>query len=138
MLLSHTISKYAKYNNATAVLSAFCKRTVIVLKANKRFWYNYRFRLSIISHSPNLKFLDDRHVTAEERRAVHHMTSGVVVHSTMEQHGRHLPVVSYPTMETKLMPKSDADFNSGHSSKVRYHYLGKHSEGNRFITNQDL
>ena len=33
--------------------------------------YRYRrFRLSLISHAPNLKILDDRYVTAEERASV--------------------------------------------------------------------
>ena len=84
--------------------------------------YRYRrFRLSLISHAPNLKFLDDRYVTTEERAATVSGGQDQVSAST-----------SYPFIPSGMRK------NSSCHTKIKNHYLGKHSEGNRFITNQDL
>jgi len=99
-----------------------------------------RHRLFVLYRLKNLKFLDSRQVTAKERQEA-------------EKRGKFCKVVTANT--TQLYPQTSAaddefdepevtttEENNNQSTSyfgyTRHVYTGKHSEGNRFIKNQDL
>lgn len=102
------------------------------------FIYSFMFRLFVLYRLKNLKFLDSRQVTAKERQEA-------------ERRGKFCKVVvansnqlyqPYQTNDEFDEPSTD-DSSSKHQSAsyfgyTRHVYTGRHSEGNRFIKNQDL
>jgi hypothetical protein len=94
-------------------------------------------RLYVLYRLKNLKFLDSRQVTAKERQEA-------------ERRGKFCKVVTANTSQL-YQQQSGADdeyepeiattpdqASTSYFGYTRHVYTGKHSEGNRFIKNQDL
>ncbi|XP_050295913.1 leucine-rich melanocyte differentiation-associated protein-like isoform X2 [Anthonomus grandis grandis] len=102
-----------------------------------------RYRYFVLHHLPNLKFLDSTRVTSHERTEARSRgkymnvvtpSGNVEVNVNVNQFN-----VSGSLKYTPL-PKalrSPEDYKGAYG-KCRYRYSGKHSEGNRFILNNDL
>jgi hypothetical protein len=97
-----------------------------------------RHRLFVLYRLKNLKFLDSRQVTAKERQEAERRGKfcKVVVANSNQ------PYQPYQTNDEFDEPSTD-DSGSKHQSAsyfgyTRHVYTGRHSEGNRFIKNQDL
>eukprot|EP00294_Goniomonas_avonlea_P009891 CAMPEP_0114559506 /NCGR_PEP_ID=MMETSP0114-20121206/10955_1 /TAXON_ID=31324 /ORGANISM="Goniomonas sp, Strain m" /LENGTH=219 /DNA_ID=CAMNT_0001744975 /DNA_START=28 /DNA_END=687 /DNA_ORIENTATION=+ len=89
------------------------------------------YRLSVLYHLPQLKFLDATKVTTEELMEARRAGRAKAAPSAAPK--------AIPSAE----PPAEVDANGEEISKSylsfqRYHYLGKESEGNRFIGNSDL
>ena len=100
-----------------------------------------RYRFFVLYMLPRLRFLDSRSVRAEERaeaarvgqfmRVVRPRDDEIVHHDISDPEP---PDASY-----SALPSSDEDGVSRATFGVqRYVYYGRHSEGNRFIRNNDL
>lgn len=76
------------------------------------------FRCKLVRNIPTLKFLDWKQVTAQERKS-----------TTLKRFEEYSPLPA-SNLETKE--------HIGTAGKVRYTYVGKQSEGNRFIRNKHL
>lgn len=99
-----------------------------------------RYRFFVLHNLPNLKYLDSKEVTVEER-------------CEAQKRGKFFKVVR-PDHISRLNPGSgngevesysplpvftdDGGNHEGAYGKCRYRYSGKNSEGNRFIHNKDL
>ena len=107
-----------------------------------QYLYKYilytRYRLSVVHKIPHLAFLDATPITHEERKESYHSGHVALTHSivTKIHHDVFRPI-----------SRSEDDVDDGHSDvkktktffgKLRYGYSGKYSEGNRFITDNDL
>ncbi|EFC43643.1 predicted protein [Naegleria gruberi] len=100
------------------------------------------YRLYVLYRMPNLKFLDSRQVTDEERKEAARRGKFCKVvtpdYSQLQQQSDDTaddsPKVDY------LAAKDYYDKEKTHSyfGYTRHVYTGKHSEGNRFIKNNDL
>ncbi|KAL0241263.1 hypothetical protein GEMRC1_006498 [Eukaryota sp. GEM-RC1] len=90
-----------------------------------------RYRLYVLSRLPHLRFLDSSPISEAERREV--VRVGSVVKLTKSSK----PV---ETSARSLDPDLDAHQSSSKCSfgVARYQYTGRHSEGNRYITNSCL
>ncbi|XP_046668078.1 leucine-rich melanocyte differentiation-associated protein-like isoform X1 [Homalodisca vitripennis] len=98
-----------------------------------------RYRYYVLHHLPRLQFLDSRPVSQEEREEA-------------RRRGRFMKVIRPAITNTER--QCDDDCSSSYSplppanrdgrehqgmyGKCRFRYVGKHSEGNRFIQNNDL
>ncbi|ELU12247.1 hypothetical protein CAPTEDRAFT_174488 [Capitella teleta] len=99
-----------------------------------------RYRLYVLHRLPNLKFLDASPITLSERREAKQKGEFLKVLRPTEITGdqgsesRHedSPYTPLPAGATR-QPK-----NKAHFGKSKYVYYGRHSEGNRFIRNNDL
>uniref|UniRef100_A0A8C1CBL7 Leucine rich melanocyte differentiation associated n=1 Tax=Cyprinus carpio carpio TaxID=630221 RepID=A0A8C1CBL7_CYPCA len=83
-----------------------------------------RYRYFVLHKLTKLKFLDTRRVTQWER-------------SEAEARGAFMKVVKLKNDQDTARSK-DARNHKGVFTKCRYIYYGKHSEGNRFIRNDQL
>ncbi|XP_077290467.1 leucine-rich melanocyte differentiation-associated protein-like isoform X2 [Arctopsyche grandis] len=99
-----------------------------------------RYRYYVLHHLPNLKFLDFRRVTSEERKEANRRGEFLRVRrpstnsyqQTIAPALETLPYTSLPTIS------SSRPQHKGAYGKCTHKYSGKHSEGNRFICNNDL
>ena len=106
-----------------------------------------RYRQTVIYHLPNLRFLDATPVKeAEYRQAQAYgkqfeairpqiLSPGISVDDPSPAN------VDQPTMYNPLPSETHPRHHNGQKatfSKCKYVYYGKHSEGNRFIRNNDL
>ncbi len=85
-----------------------------------------------------LKFLDSSNVTAEERKEASRVGPYMITAKPTQQAAPETPqesVPMLPTLPSDLQPEGKGSARFGVSSYV---YYGKHSEGNRFIMNDDL
>jgi len=101
-----------------------------------------RYRIFVIYRLPNLKFLDSSPVTEWERneaKRVGHMT-GVVIRPNEDAYKQ--PSETDPELANiKALPEDlrPLDKPGGVSfTKTKYVYVGRQSEGNRFILNEHL
>ena len=103
-----------------------------------------RFRISLIKENPNLQFLDDKPVTDEELRMCSRMRgNGLFVANqaiTKIEFGRNVssPVFKYSNRDADPNGRFYHRPEGSAFGKLKYNYMGKHSEGNRFIKNKDL
>ncbi len=102
--------------------------------------YN-RYRLFVVSMLPLLKFLDSSRVTAEERseaKRVGHLMR--VAKPAQLLRAEQPPAEQQEESEEEETPEEAAAAGRGKVSfgVSRYVYYGKQSEGNRFITNEEL
>lgn len=99
-----------------------------------------RYRYFVLFKLPRLKFLDTRKVTRKE--ATEAQSRGAfmkVVKPKSEEANNEVRSESQPLPYTPLPRGSrDARNHKGVFAKCRYVYYGKHSEGNRFIRNDQL
>lgn len=101
-----------------------------------------RYRFYVLHHLPRLKFLDSRRVTTEERKVAEHRGKFMKIirpDTSPTSHHEDLygssPASTYTPLPTSTRGIDD---HQGAYGKCRYRYSGKHSEGNRFIQNNDL
>jgi hypothetical protein len=94
-----------------------------------------RYRLFVISMFPNLKFLDSSQITKEERAE-----AGRVGHLMRVAKPQHQAPQAPREEEVSVDNEEDSGPSRGKQSfgMSRYVYYGKQSEGNRFITNDEL
>lgn len=110
-----------------------------------------RYRIKVIHYCSKLRFLDFSAVTAEERQEAARRGQFLRVvraRSSFEGGPRSPPSVPLtssifsplPTQVERDVPQPRATTGAprGAYGRSRYVYHGKHSEGNRFITNPDL
>ncbi|XP_026997836.1 leucine-rich melanocyte differentiation-associated protein isoform X1 [Tachysurus fulvidraco] len=98
-----------------------------------------RYRYFVLHKLRNLKFLDSRRVTQSEHLEA--QSRGVfmkVVKPKNEQDVRDRRSDTTSMPYTPLPRSKDAKNPKGVIAKCRYIYYGKHSEGNRFIRNDQL
>ncbi|XP_068114234.1 leucine-rich melanocyte differentiation-associated protein [Hyperolius riggenbachi] len=99
-----------------------------------------RYRYFVLHRLPNLKFLDTRKVTNKEREVAGSRGAFMKVVKAKENKvsgeiGSASPDLPY----SPLPPVSrDPTNHRGVAGKCRYVYYGKHSEGNRFIRDDQL
>ncbi|KAK7871250.1 hypothetical protein R5R35_007539 [Gryllus longicercus] len=101
-----------------------------------------RFRCYALSWLPALAFLDSRAVTAAERerarargRLMRVARPGAAARGDQEE-----PALWTPSPDASPLPvggRAPGDHRAAYG-RCRYRYSGKHSEGNRFIGNNDL
>ncbi|XP_071952933.1 leucine-rich melanocyte differentiation-associated protein-like [Antedon mediterranea] len=98
-----------------------------------------RYRYLVLYNLPKLKFLDSKQVTRKEREESKRKGAFLRVVKPMEASSDH-DVPSSPTSRYTPLPQEvkDGGNHQGTFGQCRYVYYGRHSEGNRFIRNNDL
>lgn len=99
-----------------------------------------RYRYFVLNKLPNLKFLDTRKVTNKEREVASSRGAFMKVvkpkenevSSDTDSRSPDLPYTPLPSVSR------DPTNHRGVAGKCRYVYYGKHSEGNRFIRDDQL
>ncbi|XP_026737437.1 leucine-rich melanocyte differentiation-associated protein-like isoform X2 [Trichoplusia ni] len=98
-----------------------------------------RYRYFVIHMLPNLRFLDSRRISSEERK------EATIRGEFMRVRRPPTDVCDASPVQAKVTPGRalPVDFaalgkHRGAYGKCNYKYTGKHSEGNRFIVNSDL
>lgn len=101
-----------------------------------------RYRLYVINKLPNLKFLDSRPIGAFERQLAREQGEFLkVIKFTDRDIATQAPKQPQRTLDpgyTPLPRDERADHSRATIGTSRYVYHGRHSEGNRFIRNDDL
>ncbi|XP_078144943.1 leucine-rich melanocyte differentiation-associated protein [Centroberyx gerrardi] len=115
-----------------------CPNQLVSLDKDEDDYQRYRF--FVLHKLPQLKFLDTRKVT---KREVMEATARGAFMKVVKPKSETIPIEprseSYPLPYTPLPRGSrDAKNHKGVFAKCRYVYYGKHSEGNRFIRNDQL
>jgi len=101
-----------------------------------------RYRYFVPYHLPGLKFLDSRatsaHELAEAQRVGQFMK--VVTVTKDEMYAAQMDSIEPKGSQFSPLPSEgrDAESHRGTIGTCKYVYYGKHSEGNRFIRNNDL
>eukprot|EP00035_Acanthoeca_spectabilis_P020829 m.434787 g.434787 ORF g.434787 m.434787 type:complete len:272 (+) comp17767_c0_seq1:231-1046(+) len=101
-----------------------------------------RYRYFVLYHLPHLKFLDSRAVTAEEvseaARVGQFMKVVSVSHD--EMYASEPEPAAQERSQFNPLPQEQRDVatHRGTIGTCKYVYYGRHSEGNRFIRNNDL
>ncbi|XP_075894545.1 leucine-rich melanocyte differentiation-associated protein isoform X1 [Nelusetta ayraudi] len=98
-----------------------------------------RYRYFVLHKLPQLKFLDSRKVTRKEVMEAKARGAFMKVVKPKSEASPEAGVESHPLPYTPL-PRGARDprTHKGVFAKCRYVYYGKHSEGNRFIRNDQL
>lgn len=103
-----------------------------------------RYRYYVLYNLPRLQFLDSRPVTSVEReeaaiRGQYMRIARPTINTLASQQDngffRHTRPELYSPLPSVTRSSSD---HQGTYGKCRFRYIGKNSEGNRFIQNQDL
>ncbi|XP_044742771.1 leucine-rich melanocyte differentiation-associated protein-like isoform X2 [Chrysoperla carnea] len=103
-----------------------------------------RYRYYVLYKLPKLKFLDSTKVTEEERlEALRRGKFMKVVRPTdnnlkLNKRDNDLEAIEKNYTPLSATNPRSSDEHRGAYGKMRYRYSGKHSEGNRFIKNNDL
>ncbi|XP_019866304.1 leucine-rich melanocyte differentiation-associated protein isoform X2 [Aethina tumida] len=98
-----------------------------------------RYRYYVLYQLPNLKFLDSTKVTDSERREARRSGQFMkIIRPTFNNENENSNSDVFDTFTP--LPKNirRPDDYKGSYGKCKYRYSGKHSEGNRFISNSDL
>ncbi|KAK7112631.1 leucine-rich melanocyte differentiation-associated protein-like isoform X2 [Littorina saxatilis] len=100
-----------------------------------------RYRYYVLFHLPQLKFLDSSGVQQAEmieakRRGQYMQVVRPAEEKEEEESGEAAP--QYSPLPTGPQQQSDTDKHLGRWGKSRSRYLGRNSEGNRFITDMAL
>lgn len=100
------------------------------------------YRTKVISKFPRLSFLDSSRVKSSERRKVSDSSNvlPIVIRPTDKQLERLEEEDDEETSVVVVQRQQNSPTTSSTTAygKVRYRYTGKHSEGNRFIRNNQL
>lgn len=97
-----------------------------------------RYRYYVIFKLPHLKFLDSRPVSEEEKKEAQKRGSYMRVAKPLSDLEDSDEPAVLSTPYTPLPNNSREGLHKGSFGKCRYVYYGRHSEGNRFIRNNDL
>ncbi|XP_053548862.1 leucine-rich melanocyte differentiation-associated protein [Bombina bombina] len=99
-----------------------------------------RYRYFVLNKLPKLKFLDARKVTRKEREEAVARGAFMKVVKPKENNVSSNPDSSSPDITYTPLPSVSRDpaNHKGVLGKCRYVYYGKHSEGNRFIRDDQL
>eukprot|EP00055_Hartaetosiga_balthica_P017961 m.125821 g.125821 ORF g.125821 m.125821 type:complete len:294 (-) comp9433_c4_seq1:1649-2530(-) len=103
-----------------------------------------RYRYLVLHHIPSLKFLDSRKVTEEEASMAakqgQYMKAVVMNLDDLEEQQRNHNQTHSESQYSPLPGENEQDFSQhkGSVGRCKYVYYGRHSEGNRFIRNNDL
>lgn len=102
-----------------------------------------RYRYFVLYHLPDLKFLDSRPVSQFELQEAARVGQFMrVIKVTGEQMDQDQLKSAKPQKENQFSPLPsegrDVSTHRGTIGQCKYVYYGKHSEGNRFIRNNDL
>lgn len=98
-----------------------------------------RYRYYVIHHLPNLQFLDSRKVNTGERQEAQRRGQFMRVMRPSANPAGEEDASSNQNVYTPLPnTRRDSADHQGAYGRCRYRYSGKHSEGNRFIQNNDL
>uniref|UniRef100_T1J5B4 U2A'/phosphoprotein 32 family A C-terminal domain-containing protein n=1 Tax=Strigamia maritima TaxID=126957 RepID=T1J5B4_STRMM len=100
-----------------------------------------RYRYYVIYKLQKLKFLDFMPVKSREAREANRVGKYMrVIRPSSSQMVEHIELPFSLRSAYSPLPKATTSLgsHSGAYGKCRYHYSGKHSEGNRFIRNSDL
>ncbi|XP_074029028.1 leucine-rich melanocyte differentiation-associated protein isoform X2 [Leptinotarsa decemlineata] len=99
-----------------------------------------RYRYYVLYHLPKLKFLDSNKVRESERTEAKRCGKFMNIIRPKESNSRETLLNNSSTNTFTPLPKAMRNPNDhkGAYGKCRYRYSGKHSEGNRFISNSDL
>ena len=98
-----------------------------------------RYRYFVLHKLPNLKFLDSKSVSEKEREEGLRRGAFLKVIAPGEQSVDEDRKKERRNVYTPLPQQlTDAGDHHGTFTRSRYVYVGKHSEGNRFIRNSDL
>eukprot|EP00041_Stephanoeca_diplocostata_P011347 m.187137 g.187137 ORF g.187137 m.187137 type:complete len:294 (+) comp18497_c0_seq2:74-955(+) len=136
--LSQVKQLYPKLNYLSLLGNEACPNE-LVLKDEDDYT---RYRYYVLYHLPRLKFLDSRATTkaeiAEAQRVGKFMK--VVTVSQDEMYEGEFPAEDNKPSEFHPLPTQsrDASAHRGTIGTCKYVYYGRHSEGNRFIRNNDL
>ncbi|XP_037128375.1 leucine-rich melanocyte differentiation-associated protein [Syngnathus acus] len=99
-----------------------------------------RYRYFVLHKLPQLKFLDTRKVTIKE--VTEAQARGAFMKVLKPKSDTPLNEAGFENRSVPYTPLPrgvrDATNHKGHFAKCRYIYYGKHSEGNRFIQNDQL
>ncbi|XP_069044986.1 leucine-rich melanocyte differentiation-associated protein isoform X1 [Lepisosteus oculatus] len=99
-----------------------------------------RYRYFVLHKLPHLKFLDTRKVTRRELEEAQARGAFMKVVKPAYKEDSSDSSCASPLMQYTPLPSGSRDAKShrGVLAKCRYVYYGKHSEGNRFIRNDQL
>ncbi|XP_006818104.1 leucine-rich melanocyte differentiation-associated protein-like [Saccoglossus kowalevskii] len=99
-----------------------------------------RYRYFVLYRLPNLKFLDSNPVSYNERCEAKRVGSYMKIVKPPEEMFDGEESQSPPTSPYTPLPQSvkEGGQHKGTFGQCRYMYYGRHSEGNRFIRNNDL
>uniref|UniRef100_A0A8C3TMX3 Leucine rich melanocyte differentiation associated n=1 Tax=Catharus ustulatus TaxID=91951 RepID=A0A8C3TMX3_CATUS len=99
-----------------------------------------RYRYFVLHKLTNLKFLDTRKVTRREREEALIRGAFMKVVKPKDPKGSSAAASASPEMLYTPLPSGSRDLTNhrGILGKCRYIYYGKHSEGNRFIRDDQL
>ncbi|XP_075114085.1 leucine-rich melanocyte differentiation-associated protein [Leptodactylus fuscus] len=99
-----------------------------------------RYRYFVLNKLPNLKFLDTRKVTNKEREVASSRGAFMKVVKPKENKPSSDADSCSPDLPYTPLPSVSRDPTNhrGVAGKCRYIYYGKHSEGNRFIRDDQL
>ncbi|KAM4032095.1 leucine-rich melanocyte differentiation-associated protein isoform 2-T2 [Anomaloglossus baeobatrachus] len=99
-----------------------------------------RYRYFVLNKLPNLKFLDTRKVTNKEREVASSRGAFMKVVKPKETKVSSGTDSCSPDLPYTPLPSASRDPTNhrGVAGKCRYIYYGKHSEGNRFIRDDQL
>ncbi|XP_028405159.1 leucine-rich melanocyte differentiation-associated protein-like [Dendronephthya gigantea] len=101
-----------------------------------------RYRYFVLYKLPKLKFLDSKQVSSKERQEgqkrgafLKVIAPGEEAMPEEQKTGKQMKGSNYTPLPQQLTDEGD---HHGTFGRSRYVYIGKHSEGNRFIRNNDL
>lgn len=137
-LLDHLAEVVPSLKYLSLLGNVACPNELVNLDNDENDYQRYRF--FILHKMPNLKFLDARKVTQKEQREA--STRGVFMKvvkpkelATGESDLNRLGFHQYTPLPQGTR---DGSNHKGIFAKCRYVYHGKHSEGNRFIRDDQL
>ncbi|XP_051945495.1 leucine-rich melanocyte differentiation-associated protein [Xyrauchen texanus] len=138
-LLEHLVEVTPALEYLSLLGNEACPNQLVSMDKDEDDYQRYRY--FVLHKLTNLKFLDTRRVTQSERLEAEARGAFMkVVKPKNDQDGGSDPKCeSTSTLYTPLPRGSrDARNHKGVFTKCRYVYYGKHSEGNRFIRNDQL
>ncbi|XP_063047173.1 leucine-rich melanocyte differentiation-associated protein [Engraulis encrasicolus] len=137
-LLEHLAEVVPSLEYLSLLGNEACPNELVSLDKDEDDYQRYRY--FVLHKLPNLKFLDTRKVTKTEQAEA--MARGAfmkVVKPKSEEESSERRAENSATPYTPLPRGSrDGKNHKGVFAKCRYVYYGKHSEGNRFIRNDQL
>ncbi|CAM4727573.1 unnamed protein product [Leuciscus chuanchicus] len=138
-LLEHLVEVTPALEYLSLLGNEACPNQLVSMDKDEDDYQRYRY--FVLHKLTNLKFLDTRRVTQWERSEAEARGAfmKVVKPKNDQDTARDLRPESATTLYTPLPRGSrDARNHKGVFTKCRYVYYGKHSEGNRFIRNDQL
>ncbi|XP_065063470.1 leucine-rich melanocyte differentiation-associated protein-like [Rhopilema esculentum] len=137
-ILDKTVSKLPKLSYLSLLGNPACPNQLISMDKDDADYQRYRYY--VIHRIPSLKFLDSTPVKETEHKEA--LRVGALMKVVSSEKGK-FEAGSESDSEDEAfspLPTEEAELgdHKGTFGKCRYVYYGKHSEGNRFILNNDL